>query len=410
MQSSDFVEAMFRSYYRDASFSVYSPYMIEKREFGFVQFKRGMIRHRSFKDEDELRQFLLTSFPSDAYYSCAYYDDPEAVMERKGWLGADLIFDIDADHIPTSCSKIHDEWTCEKCQMKGIGVAPEKCPVCGGEKFATKTWPCEECLGSAKFETVKLLDMLRRDFGFAEKELHVFFSGHRGYHVHVENAAANDLDSMARKEIVDYVIGLGLEVGFQDRHGRLQDNEDLQNPPNLGDLGWRGRLTAKMYDFILEANVNDLVEIGVKKKTAETIVQNRKDILQKWKTIGPYHAVKGVGLETWKKVAELCANSSAASIDTVVTTDVHRLIRLTGTLHGKTGLKKVEFPASEIAGFDPFKSAVAFNGGTATVYVSDAPQFRLGEQTFGPFKKCTAELPIAAALLLVCKDRAEIVG
>jgi DNA primase small subunit len=108
-------------------------------------------------------------------------------------------------------------------------------------------------------------------------------------------------------------------------------------------------------------------------------------------------------------MAEFCAASSGASIDTVVTTDVHRLIRLAGSLHGKTGFKKVEFPTSEIESFDPFKSAVAFKGGSATVCVSNAPEFRLGEQTFGPYKNCKVELPVAAALLLVCKDRAEIV-
>ena len=40
--------------------------------------------------------------------------------------------------------------------------------------------------------------------------MHVFFSGHRGYHVHIENEAVRSLDAMARKEIVDYVTGLRL--------------------------------------------------------------------------------------------------------------------------------------------------------------------------------------------------------
>ncbi len=410
MRSSEFVEGMFRSYYQGSSLSVCMPPLIEKREFGFVHFSRGMVRHKSFGDEDELRRFLMTSFPSDAYYSCAYYDDPIAPMEKKGWLGADLIFDIDADHIPTTCSKIHDEWICESCQLAGVGVTPEKCPVCGSEKFAVKTWPCQECLDSAKSETIKLLDMLTDDLGFAGKDVHVYFSGHRGYHVHVESAAARDLDSIARKEIVDFIIGLGFDAGFQDPNRKRLGKESFQNPPRLGDLGWRGRLAARMYDFVLNANQNDLVNVGVRKKAADTLIHDRNDVLRKWNDIGRYRAVKGVGLETWKKIAEFCLNSLGSNIDTVVTTDVHRLIRLIGTLHGKTGLKKVEFPTSEIDSFDPFKSAVAFKGGSATVCVSDVPQFRLGEQTFGPYRNCKVELPIAAALLLVCKGRAEIVG
>ena len=53
--------------------------------------------------------------------------------------------------------------------------------------------------------------MLDDDFGFSLNELHVFFSGHRGYHVHVEDEAVRSLDAMARKEIVDYVTGLGIK-------------------------------------------------------------------------------------------------------------------------------------------------------------------------------------------------------
>jgi DNA primase small subunit len=40
----------------------------------------------------------------------------------------------------------------------------------------------------------------------------VFFSGHRGYHVQIENEVVKTLDAMARKEIVDYVSGLGLAI------------------------------------------------------------------------------------------------------------------------------------------------------------------------------------------------------
>jgi hypothetical protein len=83
---------------------------------------------------------------------------------------------------------------------------------------------------------------------------------------------------------------------------------------------------------------------------------------------------------------------------------------MNGTLHGKTGLKKVEFPIKDLGVFDPFREAVAFKEGTAKVFVSSAPEFRLGEQMFGPYERQTVELPTAAALLLVCKGRAEVVN
>jgi hypothetical protein len=78
-------------------------------------------------------------------------------------------------------------------------------------------------------------------------------------------------------------------------------------------------------------------------------------------------------------------------------------------LHGKTGLKKVEFPAEDLTKFDPFTEAVAFKEGKTKVSISCAPQFRLGEKTFGPYTDEKLELPTAAAVLLICKGRAEAV-
>jgi DNA primase small subunit len=97
----------------------------------------------------------------------------------------------------------------------------------------------------------------------------------------------------------------------------------------------------------------------------------------------------------------------SVKIDTVVTTDVHRLIRLSDTLHGETGLKKVEFAADEIERFDPLKGAIAFSDGTVQIEVAEAPQFRLGDAVYGPFENQKVELPTAAAMFLLCKGVAK---
>ena len=403
MKSIAFVQQAFREHYtKEFSFSE-NLSMIERREFGFATFEGWMLRHKSFDAKNELISFLGDSVPRDAYFSCAYYEDPLAEMERKGWLGADLIFDIDADHIPTSCDKVHDQWTCGKCGFAGRGVVPENCPVCGSEKFDESTWPCEVCLASAKYETVKLLDILMKDFGFSDKELRVFFSGHRGYHVHVEHEAVMNLDSIARKEIVDYVCGLGLDTAF---YGLIERGPKMFN---VTDPGWRGRIARGIHEFVAEAKAEDYRDIGLKGNVAETMVKNRTAVLRNLNESKPWEAVKGVGPETWKKIVEHFVISQSASVDTVVTTDTHRLIRLGSTLHGKTGLKKTEFPVPTIESFDPFKSAIAFKKGTATVLVSNAPEFRLGDQTFGPYTNQKIELPTAAAVLLICRKRAEVI-
>ena len=81
---------------------------------------------------------------------------------------------------------------------------------------------------------------------------------------------------------------------------------------------------------------------------------------------------------------------------------------MNGTLHGKTGLRKVEFPAKDLQDFDPFSGAVAFKKGEVKVLVSDVPEFKMGGETLGPYKNQTVELPTAAAVMLVCKGRGKV--
>ncbi len=386
-----------------------SPIGISQREFAFFLFKeRVMVRHRGVVNLNELKTLIADIQPSDIYYSCAYYEDPEAAMEKKGWLGADLVFDIDADHIPTTCDKIHDEWICGKCGFCGKGPTPENCPACEAQKFDTKSWPCERCIDSAKVETVKLLEILKYDFGLSDGDTHIFFSGHRGYHVHVEAEAVKLLDATARKEIVDYVYGLGL-TGLDERYDSKEAKRRVERIFNFQDFGWSRRIKVGMQKFISRVTKEELNGIGIK-QAAEGITREREAIVKKYVEEGRWSGIKGlkIGPETWLKIARHVKELESAHVDTVVTTDIHRLIRANGTLHGKSGLLKIELRPEHIADFDPFTEAVAFKEGTAKVMVSSAPQFRLGEATFGPYTEQEVELPTAAAILLVCKGRAEV--
>ena len=402
--SRELVYRKFCEYYRDPSTIIPSPISLGQREFAYLLFKeRFMIRHKRFSGIDNLRSVLAEVVPSDVYHSCAYYENPDFDMDKKGWLGADLVFDIDADHIPTSCNKIHDEFKCAKCGFTGRGITPETCPVCGGTKFETKTWPCELCIKSAREETAKLLDILTNDFGFSLEELHVFFSGHRGYHVHIENEDVQTLDSMARKEIVDYITGLGLTILDKDlkrKRGKRQSKKFY-----LHNFGWNKRLKLGMQNFLLTATKEDLKNVGLK---SNALLRNKETIIKRCIIDGRWESVSGVSVQTWLKLAEYVKDLQSSKIDTVVTTDVHRLIRMNGTLHGKTGLKKVEFSAKSLQEFDPFAEAVAFKKGEIKVLVSDVPEFKLGGQTLGPYKNEAKELPIAAAVMLICKGRAKV--
>jgi DNA primase catalytic subunit len=200
-------------------------------------------------------------------------------------------------------------------------------------------------------------------------------------------------------------LGLSiLEVIPENQQRRKREAELFR----LHDFGWEKRIKLGMQRFIVNATKESLNSVGLRR--AEAILKNKKVIADRYIEENRWNNVKGVGAETWRKIAQQIKESEAANIDTVVTTDIHRLIRMNGTLHGKTGLRKVEFPLNLLTDFDPFKEAVAFKEGTARISISSAPEFRIGDKTYGPYENSTVELPTAAAVLLICKGRAEVVN
>ena len=407
--SQNFIHEQFANYYKENSSSILAPSSLKNREFGFILLeKKVMLRHKGFRDIENLRSSLIKIVPSDVYYSSAYYENPQEEMKNKGWLGADLVFDIDADHIPTPCADVHDFWVCNNCGFSGKGKHPETCSKCGQGKFKEKTWPCEICLEASKIEAIKLIDIMTKDFGFSSNELTVAFSGHRGYHVHVESKSVRDLDSLARKEIVDYITGVGLKAEFHGL-GKGSVRGRRVSGPDLNDHGWRGRVAKGTYDFLLSASKSDLVRIGLKTSHIKSLLTHKKPILESWDAGGPWGTIHGISSDTWINIANYSVELQSVKIDTVVTPDVNRLIRLSNSLHGKTGLRKVEFPMTDLEDFDPLKSAVAFNEGMIIVEVSEAPQFRVKDEIWGPFYKQKVELPTAAAMMLLCKGMAKVV-
>lgn len=129
-------------------------------------FDRDFVRrHLGFLEENDYRRFLLNQVPSHAYFSSARYERPAApTMDLKGWMGADLIFDLDADHIR------------------------------GAEGLSY-----QDMLILVKKEAASLLDRyIFGELGFEEKHVRISFSGGRGYHIHVSHPRLLKLGSHER--------------------------------------------------------------------------------------------------------------------------------------------------------------------------------------------------------------------
>ncbi len=373
-QSLNLLKQAFKEFYFKNDNYLETPARIEEREFGYMQFNDGMIRHLSFRSKNELQALLLKEIPSDVYCSCAYYASPTLPMQEKGFRGADLIFDIDTKELNLSCVKEHEVWLCNECR----NVMPEKqnCTKCNSTKVEQTSLPCDNCVNAGKAEVKKLVKILREDLGVAEQEIKVYFSGNNGFHLHVYSKELEELDSPSRADIADYVIGNNLlpESFGVKKNVNSSVNDVMNKFPNATDFGWRGRIASKL-----------IKNEKARPRVVRAILKN--------------------GYVQFKAELNTVAKDIGARIDPKVTMDVHRVFRLQGSLNSKSGLAKAS--CNDIDSFDPFTAACVLGDEETSVHVTYSPKFKLRENFFGPFKEQDVKLPTYAAVYLICKGLAD---
>ena len=369
-----FVRQRFSEYYENAALIV--PASIGQREWGFVLFSPGypeihMRRHVGFSGRDDAVSYIRNLVPAHLYYSVAYYERPDAGnMKDKGWCGADLIFDLDADHI-----------------MRG---------------------PFDQMLARVKVETEKLLAMLTDEIGIDRKMIEVVFSGGRGYHIHVRDIAFRSWGSAERRELIDYVCGIGIDPAtmFAVKDHPATGWQARYRATLIDYLGWLGTLSGDEAAAHLEAIP------GVGKTTAERIRTNREAILRDISGAPDSRLFKKypglselVGAEEGEFRRRL--RERAALADEPVTTDTKRLIRMPTSLHGGSGMRVTPIEAREFATFDPLVDAVVFGSRNVRVDVTvPRPTPMLGS-TY-QLQKGITTVPEAVAVFLCCRGMAEI--
>ena len=388
-ESLEFLKNTFREYYDKNKIEL--PDRFGRREFAFVFFGgKGMMRHIGFEKKIHFTNFLREKTPGHAYYSSAYYQIPDAAtMQEKNWMGAELIFDLDSDHIPDA------------------------------EKFNYV-----KQLEIVKKEFYKLVDdFLLNDFGFNEKYVELFFSGGRGYHCHVKDPKILCLDSNERREIVDYITGRDLkdslvfheQVTGRKNYGRKSfPSGKTLKMPTPDEPGWRGRISRGIIEIINEIKkseepIEKLKEYGVKQSDAEKLLEDLSEERVK--------RIKEGRLDQSKTIRKFFLNNalrktavsiSAGETDEPVTCDVKRLIRLPGSLHGKTGFKVLELLLDELKNFDPLRDAVVLPDDSVKVDLNQSFSVKLKSKEFN-LEPGEQELPTYLAVFLIGRKLANII-
>lgn len=402
MNTEFFLRGLFRNYY-EKNF-IAEPPAIEQREFGIGPFgKKIADRHLAFANNKEFNAFLKKEVPFFVSYSAAYYKEPwRTPMLAKGFLGADLVYEFDADDLKTDCKQGHDSWQCE-CGAQGKG-AIEACTKCG-KSVRVEQWVCPECLQAVKQQVFRLLDFLENDFAFSEG-IAINFSGSKGYHIHIRNETIKGLSQSARAELIDYLMGVGL---IKENIGFFEENKMLYCPTKGNAFGWAKRLRSALVNFVENSDAEQFaVAASTRHGFAEKVLQSRPELLKAIDRGVLLQVRSGKNKELWEGILDFLIERERLNIDRQTSIDVSKIIRVPETLHGSTGLiaKKLDF--NKLSEFNPLNDAIAFTEKPIRLHVKKAPRFLLKGQWFGPMENETLELPEFAAVFLLARNSAEL--
>ena len=320
----------FGQYYQHAP--LWSPPRIKTREWMFIPFGGAPpLRHKAFSGIGQVQSFLSQRAMHSCFYSTAYWRRPyELKMAEKLWQGADLIFDLDGDHLP--------------------GVTDRDFPGML-EVIQEQAWSLWN-------------DFLEPEFGFTEDHLQVTFSGHRGFHLHYRDPSLFHLDSEARRELVSHIRGEGVDVQgglarYHDQHAkgwtqRIRQGMDAMittlRAIHRGSEGASGELRR------LETELQAMQDReGTTSQRSAAAIRRLAELMDhdqrvgrlkegKFEVLGNYQALF---LNLLKADASVVLGS-AGETDEVVTIDVRRQIRWPTSLHGKSGMRVSEFPLSRL--------------------------------------------------------------
>ncbi len=425
MSNVAYLKRLFQAYYKEKGKEIPIVSLFDKREFGFIPWDKQFVmkRHISFSNFDSLAKYIINEGPRHIYSSGTIYLQPDNTdMNNKEYQGCDLIFDIDVDHFYTPCKNDHDIWYCIECGNTGTGMV-KKCPKCKKLKLKQLTWICDKCLKIAKKELMKLIyNFLIPDFGIPLNQMKLAFSGHRGYHLKIENAEVRTLSGEERREIAAYVSGnnisleiLGLRKLNNVIYGLLREN-----------IGWSQKIINKI-DKILHNYTDDkirrlLITFGLKADAIRSFLNSKDDFLQSIsQNDNNIWNIEGFGLKTWSTFLEGIISMIGTEIDEPVSIDIHRLIRYPGSLHGKTGFKVQELYPDDLDNFNPLNEwnekldPIVFESKkkiTQKIEIIEAkiPATKIKGETFGPYTQGEKiEVPHHIAVFLLCKGVAKTI-
>ncbi|MEM0470886.1 MAG: DNA primase small subunit domain-containing protein [Candidatus Anstonellales archaeon] len=178
-------------------------------------------------------------------------------------------------------------------------------------------------LNIIKQDIFELYDILKSEFGL--QRIVINYSGNRGFHIHVRDRWIQELSRDARSAIIDYLILR--DVKIEDIGIIRKDN--LLMGPRYENM--KNRMQARLLRSIREITGNDRVYLG------------------DWSDVDMQKFALAVERSRFR-----------ISMDSNVTLDQTKLLRMENSIHGDTGFIAKIIDINKLHDFDPWYDAVLF--------------------------------------------------
>ena len=380
------LESLLDDYYVEADLFRFPA--MERREFAFTSWSADgpNDRHHCFPSIDILRNIIRIKKPKAVFASSARYLDPgHFTMSKKTNKGLDLVFDFDFGDLPEH-ELPGDFWG----NMDAVAV-----------------------------HVRRLLDKALPALGFSPEKAVISFSGGKGFHVRLITDDVLSLTKNQRTNIKNFVAGKGLQNYHTFAKGKKSGKYSPRFDPELTG-GWPGHYTEAASTYLrtihdspksiaiefVKANLplhKSGEKKGQKKTPSEDSIKEIVDIVQSKSSLlnggvlSKVFTKKNQMALVRDSIARFAYLNNACAIDMVVTDNMRGLLRVPGSIHGKTGLPCMLINRDELNS-EAIKRKVPEVVGTDLLEVSIP---HLTKTPFGVYEAGVAELPRYEALAIL---------
>ena len=377
------LEALLDDYYAEADLFDFPA--MSRREFAFQAWD-GIgpnDRHHCFPSTDVLRSIIRIKKPKAVFASNARYLDPgHPKMDKKTHTGVDLAFDFD------------------------FGDLPE-------HELGSGFW---ENMDAVAVHVRRLLGQALPALGLNPDDAIISFSGGKGFHVRLVTDEVLPLTRDQRRNIQDFVRGNNLSHYHVFARGKKSGKYAPRFEPST-EGGWPGHYaaSAKVYfQTIHDSPKSVAVEFvkanlplhtsgekkGQKKNPTEGTMKEIVDIIQSKSSVlnggvlSRFFPKKKQMTLVRDSIARFAVLNNGCAIDLSVTGEIRRILRVPGSIHGKTGLPCMLLSPDEL-------DAQSIKAKVESIVGSDLVEVELPhlvQTPFGVYEKGVQTLPRFEAL------------